>query len=189
MRIGSWSLIAALMITAGGAAYAGEKAGVTMPDTMQVAGKTLTLNGLGVREATILNIDVYVAGLYLEKVSSDPAQILASDQVKRLVLRFKRDVDRGKIVDAWDEGYEKNATVPREKIKTQIAALDSWMRDFKDGDMLTFTFLPGQGVEVHLGATRAGLLPGDDFARSTLAIWLGSKPPNKGLKKGLLGKH
>jgi hypothetical protein len=35
-----------------------------------VAGKTLTLNGMGLREATILNIDVYVAGLYVEHPST-----------------------------------------------------------------------------------------------------------------------
>jgi hypothetical protein len=190
MRLGSWTFVVALMsTTAGGLALAGEKNGVTMPDTVQVEGKTLTLNGMGVREATFLNVDVYVAGLYLEQPSSDPAQILASPGVKRVVLHFVRDVDKGKITDAFKESYEKNATVPLDKIKPQLDQLQSWMRDFKDGDVLTLTILPGKGVEVVAGNQRMGLVPGDDFARSTLAVWLGAKPPNKSLKKDLLGAH
>jgi hypothetical protein len=169
-----------------GVALAAEKGGVTMPDTVQVAGKTLRLNGMGIREATFLNLDVYVAGLYLAQPSSDAAQILASNEPKRLVLHFVRNVDRAKITEAWKEGYEKNATVPRDRIQPQIDQLQSWMRDFDKGDVLTFTFLPGQGVELAINDTRAGLLAGDDFARSTLSIWLGAKPPNKELKKDLL---
>src|SRR5690349_2730823 len=76
---------------------AGDKAGVKLPDAIEVATRPLKLNGMGLREATFLNIDVYVAGLYLETASSDPVAILQSTQVKRLVIRFVRDVDRGDI--------------------------------------------------------------------------------------------
>jgi hypothetical protein len=183
------ALVIALIVTAGGAALAGEKAGVTMPDTMQVAGKTLVLNGMGLREATMLKLDVYVAGLYLEKVSSDPAKILSSGQTMRLVMQFKRDVDRGKIVGAWNDGYENNHTVALAKIRSQIEQLNGWMTDMREGDLLTFTYLPGQGLQVHKGSKLLGTIPGDDFARSTFAIWLGKDPPSKALKKGLLGNH
>lgn len=183
------ALVIALIVTAGGAAKAGEKAGVTMPDTMQVGGKTLVLNGMGLREATILELDVYVAGLYLEKISSDAAKILSSGQTMRLVMQFKRDVDRDKIVGAWNDGYEDNATVALAKIRPQIEKLDAWMTDMREGELLSFTYLPGQGLQVHKGVKLLGLIPGDDFARSTFAIWIGKDPPTKALKKGLLGSH
>jgi Chalcone isomerase-like len=183
------SLAAVLVAGLAAPAAAGEKAGIKMPDKMEVAGKTVTLNGLGLREATILKIDVYVAGLYLETVSSDPAWIVQSNQVKRLILHFKRDVGRKDIVKAWNDGFRKNATVERSKIQAQIDQLDAWMVDFKDGELLTFTFVPAKGVQVHVGARLAGTLQGDDFARSLLSIWLGPHPPNSALKKGLLGTH
>lgn len=41
-----WSLIL-LLVFGIGAASAAEKSGVTMPDEMTVAGKTLVLNGMG----------------------------------------------------------------------------------------------------------------------------------------------
>ncbi len=44
---------------------AGEVAGVKMSDTVTVEGKTLKLNGMGLR--TKVMFKVYVAGLYLEK--------------------------------------------------------------------------------------------------------------------------
>lgn len=160
-----------------------------MPDRLPVAGKELVLNGMGLREATFLNVDVYVAGLYVEHPSSNPARLLAPDETKLLVLRFVRDVDRGDITDAWNTGFKKNATVPVAQLRPLIERLNSWMPAFKDGDTLAFTYVPGEGVAVDVNGTRKGVIKGDDFARSLFSIWLGPNPPNKGLKKGLLGNH
>jgi hypothetical protein len=167
----------------------GERAGVTMPDTIQIGDKRLVLNGMGLREATFLKIDVYVAGLYLEQASSNPTEIITSNQTKRLVLRFVRDVDRDDIVKAWREGFAGNATVKLATIKPLIDRLNAWMVGFDDGDTLTFTYRPGEGLAVDVGTTRKGILKSDDFARSLFAIWLGPKPPTSALKRGLLGKH
>lgn len=179
----------ALVATTTTPAAAASKAGVTMPDQIQVMDKQLHLNGMGLREATWLKVDVYVAGLYLERASSDPAQVINSDQVKRLELRFVRDVDREDVSKAWRDGFKSNAIVPREQIQSRISRLESWMEDFSDGETLAFTYVPGRGVIVDVGKTRKGVIEGDDFARSLFAIWLGSKPPTTALKKGLLGSH
>jgi hypothetical protein len=176
-------------IMAPGSAAAEKKAGVTMPDTLEVAGKKLVLNGMGLREATWLNIDVYVAGLYVEAVSSDAAKLVAAPGPKRLVLKFVRDVDKSDIVKAWSEGFKNNATVELSTIKPLIDRLNGWMGDFEDGDTLTFTYVPTEGVSVDINATRKGTLKGDDFARSLFSIWLGAHPPTKALRNGLLGKH
>ena len=178
-----------ILALAATSAHAGKKAGVTMPDSIRVSDKVLTLNGMGLREATWLNIDVYVGGLYLEHVSSDPASIIASNQTKRLVLQFVRDVDRKDIVKAWNEGFANNATVKVATIQTMIDRLDGWMGDCPDGSTLTFTYEPGKGVAVDIGSTRKGVINNDDFARSLFAIWLGAKPPTKALRNGLLGSH
>jgi hypothetical protein len=170
-------------------ATAGNRAGVTMPDTVTLGGKTLRLNGMGLREATMLKVDVYVAGLYLEHVSSDPSKIVASNELKMITLRFKRGVDHDDIVKAWREGFERNATVPVETLKPMIAQLDSWMPSFHKGDTLTFIAMPGRGVAVDINGARKGVLGDDNFARSLVAIWLGPRPPTGSLKSGLLGKH
>jgi hypothetical protein len=181
----SVAALAMLAVPAG----AEKLAGVTMPDTVNAGGRQLVLNGLGLREATALKIDVYVAGLYLEQQASDPAEILGSDQVKRLNLAFVRDVDRGDITDAWSEGFRNNAGDRIPALQGRIDQLNSWMPDLKRGDTLTFTYLPGTGTVVHVNGQREGVIEGDDFARALFSIWLGEKPPNKGLKKGLLGRR
>lgn len=170
-------------------AMAGKRAGITMPDTVTVENKVLTLNGMGLREATIFNVDVYVAGLYVENVSSDPAKIVAANEIKVIVLRFKRDVERDDIVKAWNQGFMGNATVALTKLTPLIAQLNRWMPSFSEGDTLTFTALPGKGVAVDINGTRKGVLEADDFARSLVSIWLGPKPPTGNLKRGMLGSH
>jgi len=189
VRSPSSLIFVTVLAAVAGTADAGKLAGVTMPDTIDVAGKHLHLNGLGLREATLLNVNVYVAGLYLERVSSNPQEIATSNQTKRLVLRFVRDVDRSDIVKAWNSGFKGNATVKLPAIQGLIDRLNTWMTDFDKGDTLVFTYVPGTGVEVQVNNSVKGTLKSDDFARSLFSIWVGPKPPNKGLKKGLLGNH
>ncbi len=178
-----------LFLTLAAPAAAKSKAGVKMPDTITVAKKRLTLNGLGLREATFFKVDVYVAGLYVENVSSDARKLINANETKRLVLYFLRDVDRSDITKAWSSGFKGNAMVPMALLKERIDKLNGWMPAFKRGDMLTFTILPDKGVVVHVNTTRKGVVTGEDFSQSLLAIWIGPKPPTGALKRGLLGKH
>lgn len=182
--------IAMLLIAAlAGSAGAGRKAGVTMPDTIVVAKQQLVLNGMGLREATWLDVDVYVAGLYVQHPTSNADALIRNDEIKQLVMRFVRDVGHGDIVKAWHEGFKGNATVPLAKIDPYIKQLDAWTPAFHDGDTLTFTYIPGQGVSVDINGVRKGVIKDPDFARSLFAIWLGKKPPTGALKRGLLGSH
>jgi len=177
--------VAALAVSAD----AGRKAGVTMPDSIVVANQRLMLNGMGLREATWLDIDVYVAGLYVQHPTSNPDALIRNDEVKQLVLQFVRDVGHGDIVKAWHEGFAGNATVPLARLQPYIKQLDAWMPSFKNGDTLAFTYIPGQGVSVAVNGVRKGVIQDADFARSLFAIWLGPKPPGQALKRGLLGSH
>ncbi len=168
-------------------ALANECGSVNMPNQITVANTTLVLNGMGIREATVFNVDVYVAGLYVEHRSNNGAAIAASNETKRLVLRFVRDVERDDLTNAWDEGFRRNAGGNLAALQPRIARLNGWMRGVHVGDELTFTYLPGAGVRVHVGSSARGIIEGDDFARVFFSIWLGSNPPNAGLRRGLLG--
>lgn len=193
--LGAWLMRLATVLTTLLAIFlmspadAARKAGVTMPDALTVAGKRLTLNGMGLREATFLKVDVYVAGLYVEQPSSNPGQLVSSEQTKLLMLEFVRDVDRKDIVKAWNDGFRGNATVSLDALQPKIDQLNSWMTGFKDGQTLVFTYIPGQGVLVDIDNVRKGVIEGADFAESLFSIWLGPKPPGGDLKRGLLGRH
>jgi hypothetical protein len=189
MRVATWLVLAGAGVAlAAGEADAGKLAGVSMPETVTVAGKRLTLNGMGLREATVFDVDVYVAGLYVEQPSSEPAALLAPDQPKMLVLKFVRDVDRDDMVDAWNKGFQKNATTSLDTLRPMIQQLNGWMPgELEDGDSLAFTYVPGEGVTVSHNGVRKGIIANAEFARSLFSVWLGPKPPGKALKRGLLG--
>jgi hypothetical protein len=186
-KVISWAVGAAVALAIGGA-WGAERAGVQMPDSMSLMGQSLVLNGLGVREATVFNVNVYVAGLYLPQRSSDPAKILRADEPKVVRMVFVHDVTRDQMQKAWREGFEKNAGPNASALGPRIDQFLALMTDQKKGDTLTFTDVPGSGVEVRAGNQLKGTIPGDDFAQALFRVWLGPNPPNAGLKEGMLGK-
>lgn len=169
-----------------GVAQAKECKGVNFPDQMQVGGATLTLNGLGLRQATVLKVNVYVAALYVTRKSGDPGGLLA-DAPAELILQFVRDVGASDITKGWNEGFEKNAKADLPALKDRIATLNGWMTDVKSGQRMVFSFKPGTGVQVTVNGAAKGTIKGDDFAKAFLSIWLGPEPPNPEIKAGLLG--
>jgi hypothetical protein len=180
-------LIGLAVALCSGAAGARECRGIAFPDQVQLDGRALSLNGLGLRKATIFKVKVYVAALYLPQPSNSADAILSSNPPAQLILHFVRDVGAGDIRKAWDEGFAKSAAGRLPDLKDRIASLDAWMQDVKTGQRLTFTFKPGDGVEVNLNGVAKGAIKGDDFARALLSIWLGDEPPNPDIKTGLLG--
>jgi hypothetical protein len=55
------------------------------------------------------------------------------------------------------------------------------------GDTALLEYIPGKGVVVTVKGEEKGVVPGADFARALLSIWLGSEPVTGSLKKALLG--
>jgi hypothetical protein len=66
-------------------------------------------NGLGLRQATFLKIDVYVAALYVPETSRDGGAILDGNAPRELVLQCVRDLGRGDLGKGSDEGFANNA--------------------------------------------------------------------------------
>ncbi|HID83171.1 MAG TPA: hypothetical protein EYH06_00195 [Chromatiales bacterium] len=160
--------------------------GVTLPDTVELNGTNLVLNGMGTRKATMFKVKVYVMGLYLTEKRDGAKAIMQSESPKRIVMRFVRDVGAKKIRDGWQTGFEKNspdAAVLQGKIDQFNAAMD----DMKKGDEIQLDFAAGQ-VDVVINGENKATIEGVDFQRALLSIWLGPHPPNKALKAGILGK-
>jgi hypothetical protein len=169
-------------------AHAATLAGVTLPDTAEVGGKTLTLNGLGLRKK--LFIKVYVAGLYLESKQSDPAAILGADTARRGTMNFVFDVGQEKICnEGWKEGLAENTPNATAEVKAQFDTLCSYMEDMKDGDAMSFDYVPGTGTTVVVKGATKGTIPGKAFSDGLFGCWLGPKPgPGADFKAALLGK-
>lgn len=173
-----------LVVTTAGAA---ELAGVSLPDQVTVGGKTLVLNGMGLRKKMV--IKVYAAGLYLEERSADPAVILGSSSTKRVVMHFLTGMaTKSKMDEAWREGFEANSPDTYPALADRVTTFMGFFGDMKDGDEIVLTVVPGAGTTAALNGQDKGTIAGDDFGAGLLKVWLGDHPPSQDLKAGLLGK-
>ncbi len=169
-------------------AYARECADITMPNSVEVAGSRLTLNGMGVREATAFNVNVYVAGLYLPERSRSASTILGGDGAFVLRMDFVRDVEAEQMRDAFDAGFQNNASGSVAALRSQITELKRLMPNISEGTRVTFTYVPGTGLTVRTGNRDRGTVADHaQLRRAFLSLFIGSNPPNSGLKTGLLG--
>jgi hypothetical protein len=160
---------------------------ISFPGHVQVNGKDLRLNGLGVRKATFFKVNVYVAALYVVQPLHDPKPLIESDTTQQLVLHFVRKVGVEDLRKAFIEGFDRSSAGQSASLAQRIAKLNTWMVDMQSGHQLTFVRLPHAGVQVLVNAVPKGTLEGDDFSRALMSIWLGATPPNPELKSGLLG--
>lgn len=175
-----------LTLFSSSAAWASTKAGVTLPDKANVGGKDLVLNGLGVREATVFNVEVYVAGLYVEEKTGNSDAVLASDKTKKLTMHFVREVDQDDLVGAFEEGFEKNGAGA--SLAAKVKQFLGYLGAVNKGDEIVMSYVPEKGVEVAYKGAVKGTIAGADFQKVLYAIFVGPKPPNASLKQGLLGK-
>ncbi len=166
-----------------------ELAGVTAPDQITVGDNFfLDLNGMGLREK--FWIDVYVGSLYLPKPTHNVGEILAQPGPLRIQLDFVyKEVTSEKLVNGWKEGFEKNQN--EAMLKSLQARIEKFYGFFADsakkGDQYVIDYIPGQGVSVSKNGVLLGTIEGEDFKNALVEIWLGNKPADKNLKKGMLG--
>ncbi len=173
---------AALFVAAAALAFTVD--GVKIPDTVTVEGKTLKLNGAGVRKKAIFR--VYIASLYLEAPSKDGTAIVASSEMKSIRLHMVRNVEGSKISGAIVEGFENNSKDAMPKLKPRLDQLAKMIPDVKDGDEIALTWIPDKGTQVEVRGTNAGMIEGRDFADALFAVWLGPNPVQDDLKQALL---
>lgn len=166
------------------AAWAGELAGVTLPDQVTVGGQSLTLNGMGLREKYM--IDVYVGGLYLPAKTTDAKQAIDSDVPKRIVMHFVySSVPADKMRATFSDGFAGNGGGAA--LQPKIDQLNGWMVDLASGDQVVLDYVPGTGTTVTVKGQKKGTIAGADFMKALWAVYLGAKPPTAKLKAGLLG--
>ena len=166
--------------------HAASLAGVTLPDTEQVGGKTLVLNGLGLRTKAIFKI--YVAGLYLEQKSSDAVAIIKAGGPYRIVMQFVHVASQSQMSDAFKESFTDNTPDAMNTMKPDIDRFLAAIEAVKVGDQMIFTYVPGTGTTFAINGKDKLTIAGSAFRPVLLSVWLGPKPPTAAVKKGMLGQ-
>lgn len=191
MKTSMTRLLAALAVTVAAAsaqAQPVELEGVKLEPAAQVAGAALQLNGVGLRKRAIFK--VYVAGLYVPQKSADAAALLSQKGPRRISITMLRDVDADSFSGALNDGLRANHTEAQvAAFKSQIDTLNANLKavgEAKKGDVIHFEYLPESGTRVTVnGQPRGSVIPGEDFFAAVLRIWIGDKPVDADLKKGL----
>ncbi len=175
-------LIAALLL--GPPASACDVAGVTLPDSIQLGGQDLILNGMGLREYFF--IDIYVGGMYLPSFTASDTEAIQADVPKRMVMHFIfGEVTREQMIDTFREGLDNNPDA--KSMGERAERLYAVMQTCHAGDQVLLDYVPGQGLSIYLKGERTDTIPGADFMQAVWTLFIGPVPPSKKLKKGLLG--
>jgi hypothetical protein len=175
----------ALMLPAWSVARAVELAGVQLPETVQVNGKALRLNGFGLRTFSPLRFRIYVAALYLEHPSTDPNAIITSPETRLLAVTFVRSISANTARRSWRDGLENNCLSPCHLDPRDVAAFLAEVPAMHAGDSFSLLFTPG-GATVTVNGRQLGVIPNPQFAEAMLATFLGPRAASPRLKRQLL---
>jgi len=147
------------------------------------------LNGSGVRKRFLF--DVYAISLHLPKKTANAQEAIEGPGPKRVEIRMLRDVGADQFTDALADGIRANhpeAQVARlaPQVK-QLADIMGEVKEAKKGMRIALEW-NGRTTQVSIEGKPAGNpIPGEEFYRALLRIWLGEKPVQDDLKKALLG--
>ena len=160
--------------------------GVTFPPEMDIKGTSLFFNGCGLREKYTL--DLYVAGLYLDKPTMDANKVINADAAQAIkIVIVSSKVTRDKFNESVKEGFANAA--PYKATPDQIKSFKSFFAaPFKVNDEINMIYKPGKGTLVTINGQFKGIIKGLPFKKALFVIWLGNKPAQAKLKKGMMGQ-
>ncbi|WP_374263868.1 chalcone isomerase family protein [Zoogloea sp.] len=172
-------------------ALATDIAGIHFDDRTAVAGSDLALNGAGLR--TRFMVKVYAMGLYLPRRADTADAVASQPGPKRIQIVTLRELSAEQFADALLDGLKKNHS------EAEFAKLQARSDEFRtallglksapSGTQIRLEWLPAYGTRLYVGNEIRGKdIPGEDFYRALLRIWLGEKPADGDLKSVLLGK-
>ncbi len=170
-------------------AYAVDVGGVEITETLETKAGNLVYNGAGIRKK--FGFKVYVGALYLKAKTSDSQAIINADENMVIQMTWKRSGPVNKVVPVYEDGFAYSAGDNLESLKPEIQKfLDSTVKAAK-GDVWTYEYIPGKGVESSINGKLTATFPGLEFKKALFGIWLLEKGTFKGdysLRNGMLGK-
>ncbi len=163
--------------------------GVTFPPNLTAEGRTLHLNGVGLRTLTLFNIHAYVAALYLEQPSRDADAIEASSETKMLILQYLRAASKEQVQSIFRQSATRSCDVggcPASDTQ-DFERLVVLFPAVKPGDYTTYVFTRS-GMQVLMNNAPLATFDNPDFARRVLGAFLGPQAAQPSLRDALLGR-
>jgi hypothetical protein len=151
----------------------------------------MSLLGVGLRTKTMLKVKVYAVGFYVAdsalsgplaaykgKTDSAPfyKDLVWGDFEKQIVMKFTRDVSADQIRGAFRETLQGTS-----KLETFLG----YFGDTKEGQEYVITWKPGGILVTKVVGVDKPEINDKTFAAAVFGIWLGDKPIQEDVKKGL----
>ncbi|GMQ86938.1 MAG: chalcone isomerase family protein [Gammaproteobacteria bacterium] len=178
------SLLATPLLAQGGTKIAG----VELADSYPLDGKSLALNGAGVRSKFFFKI--YVGALYTGKTSNNAAELVAAPGPKSMQMTMLyKEVEAKKITSGWREGFKTNLTnTGFKQLENRLQEFNALFPTLHAGDIVHMDYSQETGTELSINGKLLGTIPGEDFFSALLKVWIGDHPADNTLKAGLLGQ-
>lgn len=181
------NLFAALVLTLffAGQSPAVEVAGVNLEPTVTANSQQLKLNGYGIRKKFF--VKVYIGSLYASKSFTNAAAALSDGGDKLIRMNFLHSkVEKEKITEAFNEGFANNSPdlIGSPEVKKFLSLFTA---DFIKGDVVDLVLSANGSVAASHNGKSLGSVASARLAKGVLAIYLGEKPADDSLKKGMLG--
>lgn len=156
----------------------------------------LSLLGVGLRTRTVFRVKVYAIALYVADSAlagplaahrgqvGTPAfyrDLVRGDFLKEVHLRFTRDLDRGTIQEAMRDALAGGN-------KARVDAFVSYFPEIKAGQECVLRWIPGGTLETVIAGEAKPPIADRDFAAAVFGVWLGERPIQEDIKKGLVSR-
>lgn len=152
---------------------------VVVTCTYNGADHALSLTGMTVRKKFLFK--VYGMAHYMEeppKANEEDAlkAVMAEGKAKQITMDFARDVDAGKIKEAYADGFKENATA--DELKSIQPFVDQFTGYFtvevKENQQFILRWLPGGVVIASIAGEDKPPITNTVFARVLWSIWFGT---------------
>ena len=169
-------------------ARAAEVAGVELPDTIELDGVSLRLNGAG--ERTLYVVRTYVAALYVAQPSTQAQVLLAQPGPRRLSMTMLAALSTEWVVERLTIAMQANTS------EEAFAQLQPRFARLVDAFLAFERLQKGDRVDIDAvgGATRMSVggrgaeVPGVDLFDALLRGFIGERPIDADLQHALLGR-
>ena len=154
----------------------------------------MSLLGVGLRTKTMLKVKVYAVGLYVAdsalagplaaykgKTDSAPfyKDLAWGDFEKQIVMKFTRDVTADQIRGAFRETLQGTS-----KLETFVG----YFGETKEGQEYVISWKPGGSLDTKVAGASKPEINDKAFAAAVFGIWIGEKPIQEDVKKGLVSR-
>lgn len=158
--------------------------GVNLQDKIILNNTELKLNGYGIRKKWF--IKVYIGALYSAKKITSFQEATKGNFDKVIRIHFLHNVDKNKVIDSIIEAFNNVSPylVTSDEGRRFFLQFD---KSFKTNDVLDIVLLNDGTIITKHNENVLGHIKSSSLAYGLLSIYIGDKPIDDELKKGMLG--